>query len=473
MNSMINLLAKVTRDSNFYVKKVNGRCKFMRESFIAQRYQKTFVFLSSQELAYISIFFLLWLFPLVVTLMASIAGYKFSYEGLQWQNKNQAMVGLIVCSALSVGLISSAFILHVLKSWPSGRSIVSRLSSARITMLQMIAAAVIAAISLYGVVYSFGGFMKIGSPYDGANYSWLGSGGWSIALLFSVALLMHGSGVKYSKTRFLLLPTLIYSPVLLFGSRIDYISLMIGSIVFMFIAHRMNVGNKFLFALLLIFYLFAVSHTLANLRYLDFIRPLDITGIQAESVSIPRLISAVGTANYGRSHAGESDMFYLSTIGDIGASVFQVVGISGSSQNRELGYLAAVCNYAVRLLPGPLFFARPGDLSQRISANVGGGALHSLGEGFFIDGIIGCLVVTIVFSLFIAISAFLVFRAPGARSSPLSCLIIQFPWLLLIRGGWYQFFSLIKAFQILFCLIVIMTLIGRIPHFTSLRASKF
>ena len=53
-------------------------------------------------------------------------------------------------------------------------------------------------------------------------------------------------------------------------------------------------------------------------------------------------------------------MFYLSTIGDLGVSVFQIVGLVQEQINNVVGMETAALTYAVRLLPGPFFANRPG-----------------------------------------------------------------------------------------------------------------
>lgn len=152
-------------------------------------------------------------------------------------------------------------------------------------------------------------------------------------------------------------------------------------------------------------------------------------------------------------------MFYLSTIGDIGVSVFQIVGILQEQMHLAIGMGEAILSYALRLLPGPLFANRPEDFAAQLPEAIGGGALHPLGEGYLIFGLWGCAFVGAIFGVLIAF-AILAGRHYRSSRSPLSLILFMLPWLLLIRGGWYQFFALIKSIELLLLLLLALTIVG-------------
>lgn len=152
-------------------------------------------------------------------------------------------------------------------------------------------------------------------------------------------------------------------------------------------------------------------------------------------------------------------MFYLSTFGDLGASVFQVVGLE--QVHGVIGLGSAMLSYTARLLPGPFFSNRPNDFWLQLPELIGGGALHPLGEGYLISGLSGCALIGAVFGVLIAISIFASGHLRSTRS-PILWMVFAFPWLLLIRGGWYQFFSILKSLEILLLFISILLIISRV-----------
>lgn len=90
-----------------------------------------------------------------------------------------------------------------------------------------------------------------------------------------------------------------------------------------------------------------------------------------------------------------------------------------------------------------------------MSEPIGGGSLHAMGEAFLIGGYFGYIFVGIFMGALISASIFssVIFKGfqPAVRS-----LIFVFPWLLLIRGGWYQLFSIIKSIEICLFLIILL-----------------
>ena len=115
--------------------------------------------------------------------------------------------------------------------------------------------------------------------------------------------------------------------------------------------------------------------------------------------------------------------------------------------------------YLERLLPGPFFPDRPGDLAALLPEKIGGGALHSLGEAYLIGGMFGCLSLAALFGALAALSIFFGNRLKHSWSSA-HFVVFLFPWLLLIRGGWYQLFSILKSMEIFFAICICLVTIG-------------
>jgi len=148
----------------------------------------------------------------------------------------------------------------------------------------------------------------------------------------------------------------------------------------------------------------------------------------------------------------ESGKIYLSTIGDIGVSVYQAVDARESMRRVSgLSLLDMAANYSKRLLPEFLVQNRPLDVYAVMGFNFGGGALHAFGEGYFFSGLLGVICVGFVFGLFTSIS-YLYRELYIVTNDPLCWLVYIAPWILVIRGGWYQFFAIFKGIEILLML---------------------
>jgi hypothetical protein len=115
--------------------------------------------------------------------------------------------------------------------------------------------------------------------------------------------------------------------------------------------------------------------------------------------------------------------------------------------------------YLMRLLPGPFFAERPHDFMLRLPEVIGGGALHSIGEAYLIFGFFGCAFMGAIFGMLIAISTFSSRYLTFSRS-PILWVVFLFPWLLLIRGGWYQFFAILKSIEVLSILVLAWVIVG-------------
>ena len=76
-----------------------------------------------------------------------------------------------------------------------------------------------------------------------------------------------------------------------------------------------------------------------------------------------------------------------------------------------------------------------------------------------ISGLSGCALIGAVFGALIAVSIFASKNFRPTRS-PILWILFVFPWLLLIRGGWYQFFSILKSLEILLLLLSLLMVVG-------------
>jgi hypothetical protein len=269
----------------------------------------------------------------------------------------------------------------------------------------------------------------------------LGYGAWGVT--YSIALCFIVGGFLERKIPFALIVlfvTVAYLPSFIVGSRIDYVSLM----VVMFAYSVLFTGNKqapgYLISFLIVVITLVVGLIIGFIRYHGFIFP--------ESLEYLTPIT----------QHSDSTMLYLSTYGDVGASFFQIIGLLRSEVISPVQFDSALYEYLERLLPGSFFPDRPIDLATLLPENIGGGALHSVGEGYLIGGPAGSGLVGLFFGFLGSISLLSV-RMLAIKFTPVIFVFFAFPWLILIRGGWYQLFATIKSIQILaFFLILLSTI---------------
>lgn len=415
-------------------------------SYIASlnRYKATF----GVEIIIVVLYMFAWLFPVISAWVVAISGRRFSFVGIHWQNANIDIVGICLLTALAAGIIAALITLTCLgrmtqQQWPN--MFLRNMNNAQRFFL--VAVALIAAIGLFK---SFGGTVFERS-YAGPSIVWLGYGAWGVTYLLCVNLLV---GDFLSKRPFKLEMVLVISafflPFLLCGSRIEFTSSMLALAGYILVLHDAEIKPRVLMALGVMVWATTIAFLIADVRYASYDPSL-------ENVTIPIVI--------------DEGTLYLSTIGDIGASVFQVVGLTQEQAHWIVGVGPAVLTYATRLLPGPFYPDRPEDMWTQLPEAIGGGALHALGEGYLIFGIGGCAVMGAIFGMLISTS---VFAGSSFRSTrtPLSWIFFMFPWLLLIRGGWYQFFALLKTMEVLALLLFILAVIGWLGTRFSVAHSK-
>lgn len=394
---------------------------------------------SLSEVVTVALFLLLWLAPVIAAWGVSTSGRLFSFVAPNWQNQNAHIVGVGILTALATGVAIALFVITGLNEkwrplpWVSpGRTINHG------QRLFLIGAALVAAIGLF---LSFDGTI-FEKSYSGPSIAWLGYGAWSVTFLFLLGLLVGDYFfTRPFRARMVPLITVIFLPFLLSGSRIDFLSFMGALAVYIIFLHAGKLPMRIFGAAATLVWAGGVAIIIGTARYFSH----DVASPAIIQPSVPIVMT--------------DRMFYLSTFGDIGVSVFQVVGILQEQIHLAIGMGDALLSYATRLLPGPIFANRPGDFATQLSEPIGGGALHPLGEGYLIFGLWGCAFVGAIFGVLIALSI-LAGRHYRFSRSPVSLILFMLPWLLLIRGGWYQFFALMKSIEILMLLLLVLTIVG-------------
>lgn len=392
---------------------------------------------SPGEIGIVVLFLVIWLFPVIASWGVAAIGLRFSYVSPIWQNQNVDIVGICILIALASGISSAVVgLIFFRKILDPMRPIIWMGPLNGIQRFFLVAITLVAALGLFK---SFGGTI-FEKSYGGPSIIWLGYGAWSITFLLSLGLLLGDfisgrpsrPGIVFVKIIGL---QLIFMPFLLSGSRIDFLSMMFALAAYMLILGDAKFKVRVLMSLAIVVYMAGVASLTGKARY----------GMHDPSLAFQATVP----------EKNDDGLLYLSTLGDLGASVFQVVGLVQDQIQPNIGITPALLSYSARLLPGPFFKNRPPDLWTQLPEPIGGGALHPLGEGYLISGLGGCAVVGSVFGMLIAVS---VLAGNHFRSTkvPLSWIIFAFPWLLLIRGGWYQFFALFKSLEILILLVLLL-----------------
>lgn len=389
-----------------------------------------------------------WLFPVIASWGVALFGLRFSFVAPERQSQNLDVVGICILVALASGIVAAVVVLTYLSKTP--RSLGSNTWMVRMNSAQRFFLIAILLIAAVGLFRSFGGTL-FEKGYAGASVVWLGYGAWSVTFLLTLGLLV-GDVLSMWPFRpakvfvMVFVVPVVFVPFLLSGSRIDFLSFMLALAAYMLVLHDTKFKIRVGAALATLAWMVVVAALVGNARY---------------TVSDPELAFQM-TIPVKLVESGEkdgSDMLYLSTIGDLGASVFQVVGLSQEQTERVVGIAPALLSYATRLLPGSFVTDRPEDFWTQLPEPIGGGALHALGEGYLIFGLGGCALIGAVYGVLIAVSIFAGNHFRSTRT-PLSWIIFAFPWLLLIRGGWYQFFALFKSIEILLLLILLLMAVG-------------
>lgn len=379
------------------------------------------------RLAYYLVYSLLISMPLLVAVLFGFYDFKTSTLGNQSLLKynHQALVIVLVA------VVTISFVALFL---PLSNRTSNHPQTFFLNKYEFIVYACISLISYIGLLKSFSGFI-FQTSYKGPQYTWLGVGAWSLIFLFTFQILLT-TYFDIRKTPYQRLGVIFitFSPILLCGSRIDFISSIIFEACAFLLLSPLLFKEKAKYFLILIISITTLGSAIGSLRYTN-------------EQNVPLRTQG----NYLKD-AYKNNVIYLSTIGDLGTSVYQAIDFTNANPNNICNLTTLAHNYAIRMLPGFLFKDRPIDLWA--DSGFGGGALHSLGEGFLFSGLPGVVLICSIFGVIIHVS----YQSKNAyvkSNSPISWLMFAFPWLLIVRSGWYQFFSLLKGLEILAILLLI------------------
>jgi hypothetical protein len=411
----------------------------------------------SRQIVILCLFLIAWLSPVILSLLVASQGLRFSGQGINWQDRNIVLVGKCVLLALIAGMVFGIAMNLVLKrfNWNPANvlkfDILSKWQNVFLFAFMMV--------SGLGLWKSFGG-MIFQKAYEGPVVSWLDYGAWSVTFLICLCLLFGNSLAKRGwHWAIFFISCLLFVPFLLSGGRMDFMSFLLIMAIHTLVFSKRSLLMRTVNGLLILALGFFVCTAIAQLRSVVFSTILEsvklgrgfVTTVQAVYESTYHCLVCKKGSNY----------FDLSTLGDSGVSVFQTVGLIQQHTVSELGLYKAVINYSGRLLPGPIFHERPLPLILNLydTEHIGGGAFHAIAEGYYIMGLGGCLVIGVFFGFLGMVSGWgstLFLRKPCA----LHWIIFAFPWLILIRGGWYDFFAVFKTAEILVFVLSLVLLSG-------------
>lgn len=425
---------------------------------IIQKLKKNKVHLpSGNEMVHSAIYLIAWLFPVIASFLVALSGRLFSYVSPKWQLHNLDIVGLSILTALFGGMsavIATIYLINFFDLRIKLKTLNKKQFTAQTTLI-----VVLALVSGFGLYKSFGGSI-LENAYRGANVTWLGYGAWSVTFIFLVFILISEFLLRRVSTTVLLgVVTVLFFPFLISGSRIDYFSVMLGLAAYKYFYSDGRIFSRIIQASSIIALALFVSNLIGNIRYQVTINSA-LNFHYFRDISLPINESIIEKSPASLENKTVNSGFYLSTLGDIGASHFQIVGLieNGEFQPPDAG--EQIKAYFERLLPGTFFANRPVDVATLAPENIGGGALHALGEGYAINRLFGCGLMGAVFGSLIAFSIYLG-RSLVVEYSPVLASLVLFPWLILVRGGWYQFFALIKTLEIIIFILILLMLLRR------------
>ena len=384
---------------------------------------------------YLFVFAFLLVLPVLLAFLFSIFGYRVSNIGASsLLTHNYVVAQILVFGSLSI--IASGLLFHVLFY----RIIADCQSSHRRISIKfwsdILIVGALFVLSYVGLLKSFPGTL-LTVEYKGPTNVWLGVGAWSVICLLCIEFILTTFlDMRRNSYIRLLAISIIFLPVLLCGSRIDFLSCLLAELLAYLLVSSGKIGNKLIFASIMVLIIFAVSILVGGLRY--YYGKDGYGALTAFSQQQQYIVESK-----------KSGVIYLSTIGDIGTSVYQAVDARKSMKNvSELRLMDMTSNYSKRMLPKFLIKNRPHDIYASLGFNIGGGALHAFGEGYFFSGLFGVVCVGFIFGLFVSIS-FLSCKLYLITNEPLYWIAFIAPWILMIRGGWYQFFAIFKSLEIL------------------------
>ena len=390
-------------------------------------------------IAFLYIF--IWVFPVGACLLVAASGNYFSYTSQHWQLKNIELVGAIFI----ISIVSALFAACVVFKCHSNRKVEEKRGLfLAITIAQLSFLSVMAVFSGIGLFLSFGGTIFERS-YGGASVIFLNNGAWSIFYSVTVYIISIRILEKTSIYMANIFSVIAFSPILLSGSRIDYISVQLAMLIYVLYIYDKNIKQCLLMTSGIAVWTMGVAHIIGVARN---------TVKMEVRTAVDLLKSPVSVIDY--------NFINLSTFGDVGSSVFQIISLLKEVPNRMVGLSDALVLYAIRMLPGPFYPNRPGNFSALLPEVIGNGATHSIAEGYLVFGVPGVILFSVIVGMLFGCSV-IAGRSYRSTHSLFALIIFSFPWLLLIRGGWYQFFAYFKAAEVVL-LIYIMLLAAKWGH---------
>jgi hypothetical protein len=377
---------------------------------------------------------LVWTAPLILSTIVSIFGFNFSYIGREWQHQNIFLIMWVVISSFFTAIFSGLIFIKFFSRYPINLLNHNKLLFAKsLKPNSVIFSTFILGISGFGLFKSFGG-TSFSVNYIGPINTWLAVGAWSSIYLITLGLIVGNFFVKYGiNFKIIIFSFLCFIPILICGSRIDFLSFMIAiNLTILFISNK-KILHRYISVLIISTFSLFICIYIGQLRYtyVNF----------SEILLFPAVIT-------------EKKMFYMSTFGDISSSLFELTGRLESHQISFVGLSEYSNNYFIRLAPGFILDNRPGEIANSLTrSNIGGGAVHSLADGYLALGFLGCFIVSFFIGFLGALSGFFLERYKKFPSA-YNWLFFAFPWLFIIRGGWYQFFAFFKSLEILFIFIL-------------------
>ena len=403
------------------------------------------------------LYLIAWLFPIVISYIISSFGYNFSYTGSEWQQKNNN----VVLGCLMVATLTYIVICIIVFKYIKKINIVNFFDKYEFNLdnPKLIYLTTVLLISGYGLYSSFEGniFQKI---YNGPVKVWLSYGAWSVTYSLIILLITFKYIRKIKPISIYLLITVLFIPFLMCGSRIDYLSSIIPLIVYLLST------RKIVQAISIALVTITVIVYIGNIRY-TYNKETNSIDLSSATDIKKQNFHYIDNLNINNSHLNTSDInntkktpiLYISTIGDIGASIYQVIGLKHKHEIEDFGLMNTLKVYILRLIPGSFNIKRPNDIVNIVPESIGGGSLHSIAEAYLIKKYIGVILYSAAEAFMACLSLMCLSLLNKNKNSYLKWLIFVLPWFMIIRSGWYQFYSIIKTIEIIFFYIILFLII--------------
>jgi len=400
-----------------------------------------------KEIIFLISYSLLWLFPILISWIVALSRNYFSLSGLEWQLINLKSISLALLLSFVTSLTASfIFIKFFQKNWKP----INKKNN--IEIYKYLFLLILAIFSLTGLFFSFGGTI-FEKAYSGSNFQWLGIGAYSVVFDIVYAVISMAILRRYGIFAYIFLNTLIFFPILICGSRIDFLSVQLAALFFIVFVRKNTFRKNLLDLFILIIWTLIIFQIVGQTRnHLGEPASTLTKTFSIENLSSPPIASIPGKKT-----------FYLGHFGNIGLSFFQVYGLLNTNPELTVGFKKAIEAYSIRLIPGVILKNRPNDFSGNLPENIGDGATHSLAEGYLIKNLTGVFLVSILFGILAGFSQLALTRYEKFNSTE-NLILFLFPLIILIRSGWYQLFSVFKAASFLVALFFIFYLMDKFIH---------